>query len=220
MRKYFLGLNPNLSDSTIQWRIHDLINSSVLRRTGRGLYEIGAEKIYKPELSARAIKAGKFIKKNFPEVAFCVWSSDLLNEFSHHLTAYPFILVDVERDVAESIYYQLKDNFSGVFLRPSIETIDFLLSEFHMPLFIRNLVSESPLVETSKIPTASIEKLLVDAFCDLEFLHTKGSEIRSIFYNAYSKYTVNENKLLRYASRKGRKAELENYLKEGNFNNQ
>ncbi|MNY79223.1 hypothetical protein D3C86_2197660 [compost metagenome] len=60
--------------------------------------------------------------------------------------------------------------------------------------------------------------MLVDIFCDIEFYYVVGSERREVFSNAYFKYTINENKLLRYAARKGRRQEIHQYILEGQFN--
>lgn len=217
LRDHFRISEPNIPDATVNWRIHDLVDNGALRRVGRGLFEPGSEIVYTPELPSRAIKISKSLKKNFPFISFCVWSSDLLNEFAQHISSYPFLLVDVEKDVAESVYYRLNDEFGGVFLRPAETIINDLLPNFRLPLVIRHLVSESPLNQVNGLSSVSLEKLLVDAFCDPEFRFLEGSELRAVFSNAFYKYTVNENKLLRYAARKGRKPELAAYLRDGNF---
>ncbi|MPS73036.1 MAG: hypothetical protein E2590_07760 [Chryseobacterium sp.] len=212
LRAYFKINDPEIPDATIRWRVHDLVRSSILHRVGRGLFQLGDAKLYQPELSSRSKKISTFIRKNFPDVSFCAWNSDLLNEFAQHLSAYPFVLVDVERDVTESVYYQLKNNFSGVFLRPSEMLINDLLPDFRSPIIVRYLTTESPLNEEKGFPLISLEKMLVDIFCDPEFTFLAGSELRSIFGNAFQKYVVNENRLLRYADRKGRKQDLLKYI--------
>jgi hypothetical protein len=217
LRAYFKENNPEIPDATVRWRVHDLVRSSILHRVGRGLFQLGDAMLYRPELSSRSKKIGTFIRKNFPDVSFCAWNSDLLNEFAQHLSAYPFVLVDVERDVAESVYYQLKNNFSGVFLRPSEMLINDLLPDFRSPIIVRYLTTESPLNGEGGLPLISLEKMLVDIFCDSEFTFLAGSELRNIFINAFKKYTINENRLLRYADRKGRKQELHKYIYDSRF---
>lgn len=218
LRSFFKKNNSNLPDSTIRWRVHELVNQSVLSRTGRGLYQLTSTMPYIPELSTRLLKISKFISKNFPTTFYCIWDSGMINEFAQHLSANQFILLDVERDVAESVYFRLKDEFKGVFLRPNEMLINNLRSDFQSPILVRYLTSESPLNQINNVVTVSIEKLLADVFCDIEFNFLAGSECRSIFTNAYYKYVINENKLLRYAARKGRRPDLEKYIREGNFN--
>lgn len=178
---------------------------------------MGAGNQYHPVLNSRVNKINSVIKRNFSDVVFCSWSSELLNEFAQHLSSYHFILVDVERDVAESVYYSLKESFSGVFLRPSSTLINDVLPDFRQPIIIRHLATESPLNEHGQYQIVSLEKILVDIFCDMEFDFLEGSERRAIFQNAYYKYTINENKLIRYAARKGKKPELSKYILNGEF---
>jgi hypothetical protein len=164
-------------------------------------------------------KVGKFLNKNFPTTSYCIWHSGMINEFAQHLSGYTFILVDVERDVAESVYFNLKDEFKGVFLRPGKKLINEVLPDFQQPIIVRYLTTESPLVQVNHIFTVSIEKMLADIFCDMEFDFLAGSERRLIYTYAYYKYVVNESKLLRYAARKGRRQDLQQYIQEGNFSN-
>ncbi len=217
LRRYFRKESPSLPDSTIRWRVHDLEKALVLHRKGRSLFELGTASPYHPEISPRAHKVSKFIQKSFPGTLFCSWNSDLLNEFAQHISAYPFILADVERDVAESVYYSLKEEFNGVFFRPNESLINNVLPDFRLPIIVRYLTSESPLGEYKRLPMISIEKILADIFCDIEFNFLIGSERREIFRNAYYKYTVNENRLLRYAARKGRRDDLQRYVRDGGF---
>lgn len=220
LRQYFRVREPYIPDATIRWRLHEMVEAGILSRAGRGLYQLGSARTYVPQISPRALKVSKFLKKQFPLVSYCVWDSVLLNEFAQHLSSYQFILVDIERDVAESVYYRLKEEFSGTFLRPSETLLNDVLPDFRMPLVIRYLTSESPLSMHHDIPLITIEKMLVDIFCDAEFYYLVGSERREVFSNAYYKYTINENKLLRYAARKGRREEIQEYIREGQFNEQ
>lgn len=217
LRAFFRKNDPSLSDATIRWRVHNLIQEGVLSRTGHGVYQLARQKEYLPELSARVKKINKFITRNYPTAAYCTWDSGMINEFAQHISGYTFILVDIERDVAESSYHRLKEEFKGIFYRPSETLINDVLPDFQLPIIVRHLITESPLNKVENMVTVSLEKLLADVFCDVEFQFLAGAERRSIFNNAYYKYTVNENKLLRYAARKGRRADLEKYLKEGNF---
>jgi NAD kinase len=57
--------------------------------------------------------------------------------------------------------------------------------------------------------------MLVDIFCDpIIFSTQQGSEMDQIFKEAFEKYAISESKMLRYASRRRRKQELDTYLNE------
>jgi hypothetical protein len=55
---------------------------------------------------------------------------------------------------------------------------------------------------------ATLEKILVDWATDKEFFSFQGNEIFSIFKNAFDKYTINKSSMLRYASRKEKRANI------------
>ena len=100
-------------------------------------------------------------------------------------------------------------------MNPSPELIRRYIIDEKEPWIVKPLVSESPLQEVNGMPTVSIEKMLVDIFCDpVIFSAQQGSEMDRIFKEAFEKYTVSESKMLRYASRRRKKNELNIYLNE------
>lgn len=212
IRRYFRQVNPGIADSTVNWHAHELVKASVLERIGRGLFKLGEGKDYCPAITELETQVIGRIRKDFPLISFCVWNSGIINEFAQHLSGYPFILVDVEREVSESVYLKLKEHFAPVFYRLNQKLLNDLLPDFENPIVVRNLVTESPLNENDGLPVISLEKLLVDLLSDDEFTYLEGSELRAIYRNAFYKYTVNENRLLRYAARKGRKSEVKEFI--------
>nr|WP_288341138.1 DUF6577 family protein [uncultured Roseivirga sp.] len=113
----------------------------------------------------------------------------------------------------ESLFYFLKDKNMTVYMDPSAELIRRYLIDEKEPWIVKPLVSEAPTQELNRITTITIEKMLVDIFCDpIIFSAQQGSEMDQIFKEAFDKYAVNESKMLRYASRRRKKTELDNYL--------
>src|SRR3546814_760800 len=87
------------------------------------------------------------------------------------------------------------------------------IQEIGSPVIVRYLISEAPLQKIKKYYTITIEKILVDLFCDEKlFAIYHGKEKRTIFQEAYAKYTINKSKLLRYATRRGKREALESYI--------
>ena len=142
-----------------------------------------------------------------------MWSSSLLNEFTIHQTNKTFFLIEAEKDSVESIFHFLKDRNYSVFINPTQEVFEnYALSENNFTI-IKPLISEAPIQTFKNLNTVTLEKMLVDIFCDeIIFTAYKGNEMETIFSNAYNKYVINENKLLRYANRRGKKNQLINYL--------
>ena len=185
----------------------------VLQRVGRGLYTLGEEIIFYPEITNSIKSLYKRINKDFPFANFCIWHTSSLNKFMRHQPARFQLMLDVERDASESVFYFIKEIYPNVFLNPNEEIYNKYISGKKDCIIISNLVSEAPTQEIYGVKTATIEKILVDIYCDKIIYSTfQGHEMKNIFYNAFNNYTININTLLRYAQRRGKKYEIEQYI--------
>jgi hypothetical protein len=124
-----------------------------------------------------------------------------------------YLLIDVEKDATQSIFYFLKEAKYSVFIDPTSDILEKYLPSEKESLIIRSLVSEAPIQNVKGINTASLEKMLVDVFCDnVLFSAQQGSEMRTLFKEALNKYSVNENRMFRYADRRRKKESFTKYL--------
>ena len=197
--RFYSEQNPNISQATINWRIHELVQSDIIRRVGRGVYRLGKSNPFQPDLSPQIKKIANSIKKEFPYTNFCVWELAVINCFSHNLINFNLFFVDVERDAVDAVYYKLKERQKNVVnIRKTYDDISDLAGN----ICIRPLVSHAPLQMQEKIQVARLEKILVDLATDKEFFPFQGNEIFSIYENAFEKFTINESSMLRYAARK------------------
>ena len=207
---YYKEKEGDIPAATVNWRIYDLVQKGILKRIGRGIYSLGKTQEFTFEISNKSMKVAQKITKDFPYIKYCIWELSTINKLSQHLINYNVYFVDVERDVAESVFLFLKDEGFNVILQKNIYDD---LSEFDGYMIVRNLVSESPVKRIKKITVASIEKILVDLYADKIFLPFQGNELNHIFETAFENYTINENTLLRYASRKEKRDEIDSFLK-------
>ncbi len=206
-------MEPEIKVTTINWRIYNFIRAGILSRIGMGKFKISMTKIYIPELSKRIKLLDTVLKRQFPFTGFCLWQSSLFNEFMVHQPGKFFILIEAERDSLESVFYFLKDKKFTAFLEPTEDIIDKYFPEDKEPIVIKKLVSEAPIQIRNGISTTTIEKLLVDVFCDTTiFSAQQGPELINIYKSAFSKYTINENRMLRYANRRQKKESLNIFM--------
>ncbi len=210
LNSFYDSIEPNLHRNTVKWRAFELVNLGILIRVGRGLYKIGTMVEYKPDVENNLKNLYKTIKKQFPYINICIWDTRLLNEFMIHQPGIFTIVVEVESDVIESVFNFIREIKRSVFLNPSEHTIEnYLLGEKN-PIVIKPLISEAPLITTNKVETITLEKMLVDIYCDTELFFTfQGAEMNNIFMNAIETYSINKSKLLRYAARRGKRNEIE-----------
>jgi len=213
--EFYQTLEPEVKKTTVNWRIYNLVQEGILNRIGRGRFSLGKGDAYIPELSSKLNSIYKKIKSDFPFLTVCLWSTSVLNEFMLHQPGRFYQLIEVDKDAMESIFYYLKDRYYSVYMEPSQELIRRYMIDEKEPWIVKSLVSEAPIQRVNGIQTVTIEKLLVDIFCDpIIFSAQQGSEMNQIFNEAFDKYTISESKMLRYASRRRKKKELDNYLNE------
>ncbi len=185
----------------------------ILNRIGRGKFEAGEGKNYIPEISSKLKTLYSKLKKGFPYLKFCVWHTSALNEFMLHQSGNFYVLVEVEKEATQSIFYFLKEANYSVFIDPTNDLLDRYLPPNKESIIVKPLVTEAPIQNIKGINTTTIEKMLVDIFCDdVIFMAQQGVEMRTIFKEAFSKYTINENRIFRYADRRRKKESFKEYI--------
>ena len=215
---FFRLLEPDLKEGTFGWRIYDLKNKNIIKPLKRGLYTISYKPKFKPVLSPELIKLTKKIQEKFQEVKYCIWETDWLNEFSRHQSGKRILIIEIEKDFVESLYYCLKDNFKhDLYINPDNRAIDFYISESNYPVVIKKLITRSPIGKRTenklKISTPLLEKILVDLFAGEKlFYFYQGSELMHIYENAINHYTINFTKLFSYAKRREREQEIKSFI--------
>ena len=218
--QFYKDKEPSLPRSTLRWRIHELNNKGILSRVKRGVYKLGSEvREWKPEISKQLKRIETNLRKEFPYLTFCIWSTKWLLNFTQHLPTKYFTLVDTERDTEESVFYYLQNtqNDSGVFLNPSRAEVQRYLGSSENPLVVRSLISQSPLMRVNEVQVPKLEKVMVDLVADeVLFNAFQGKELKTIYSNILESYDVNLSTLKRYFLRRNKWDEVKQYIKETN----
>ena len=220
---FFKYYEPDLKEGTFGWRIYDLKNKKIIKTLKRGLYSIAYKPKFKPDISQDISKIAKKISDKYDDIKFCVWDSSWLNEFSQHQASKRMILVEVEKDFVESLFYDLKDSFnSDIYFNPDEKSINFYISESEHPIIIKRLISRSPIAKQTEkkmeFYTPLLEKILVDIFVEEKlFYFSQGSELVNIYENAINSYAINFTKLFSYAQRREKEQDLKLFLTNNMF---
>lgn len=216
--EFYLNTEPDLKESTFSWRIYDLKKKDIIKTIGRGLYVISYKPKYKPVLSNNALKIARKISERFEEINYAIWEIPWLNEFSQHQTFNQMIVVEVEKEFEESLYYFLNDSLQmNFFLNPDEKQIKFYISEVNSSVIIKRLVTRAPIIKIEEkkttIPTATLEKIMVDLFADENLFHFyQGSELIYIFERILNHYSINLTKLFSYAKRRKKEQEIKQFI--------
>jgi hypothetical protein len=207
---FYRQTEPQITATTVNWRIHSVIKNGVIQRVGRGKFALGKERKFVPELSEKMKQAGRFIKKEFPFARYCLWDLSMMNSFLQHLINFNVYFVDVERDAVDAVYLAMQEHFPKVM---AVQNLYGGLSDFDKYLIVRPLVSQIPIQKNGNFPVATLEKILVDLATDNELTAFQGNEINHVFENAFEKFSVKLNSMLRYAERKDNKEIINGIIK-------
>lgn len=216
--EFYRYFEPDLKEGTFGWRIYDLKDKNIIRPLKRGLYVISYKPKYKPEISPELIKLAKRITDKFEDVKHCIWETEWLNEFSQHQASRRMILIEIEKDFIESLYYELKvSTRNEIYLNPNDKTIDLYIAESDYPVIIKKLITRSPIAgKTEKgvnYYTPLLEKILVDLFAEERlFYYLQGPELMHIYEYAISNYAINFTKLFSYAKRREREQDIKQFM--------
>ena len=210
--EYIHGQFPELRKSSINVYLSQLKKEGIIKNPSRGFYRLRGKEKYEPNLEIKLKRLFNKVKKEFPFAELCVWNTKWLNEFMRHQPFKFYTVLEVEKDVAESVFHFLNTQGKQVFLEPDSETFQLYISNSSEALIVKQLVSESPLKMVSKVETPALEKLLVDMTIDKALYAAQQGETRFIYENAFKRYEVNRNKMKRYAYRRNREQEVEELI--------
>ena len=215
---FYLYFEPDLKNSTFNWRVYDLKKKNILKTIGRGLYVISNKSKYKPVLSNNVLKIARKTTERFKDIKYSIWETQWLNEFSQHQTSNEMIVVEVEKEFEEPLYYYLNDSLKmNFFLSPDEKQIKLYISESSVPIVIKRLVTRAPTIKIKEkkttIPTATLEKIMVDLFAEENlFPFYQGSELIYIFERILNRYSINLTKLFSYAKRRKKEQEIKQFI--------
>ncbi|MDY4020085.1 MAG: DUF6577 family protein [Prevotella sp.] len=198
----YLGKKISISRSALSWYLFKLVNDNKLVRTGHGIYSKITKQMFAPEPIEKVREVNGLLQKHYPFARFCVYQGEILAPLQHHLSSNRVIYIETDRDSAETVFNFLRETKTDVFLRPDKEMIYRYIDLAKRVYIVKNLVSEAPLQKVSGVPMPTLEKMLVDILRDPDFFYLQGSESEHIIENAFNLYTINNNRLFRYAGRR------------------
>ena len=191
-----------------------LVDSGKLVRPSRGVYLKPDKGVFRPQVNRDVREIYQTLKSKYPFTKICVYEGPWISPLLHHIASNQTIYVEVEKDASEFVFDNLKAGGVKAFYKPDQDMVYRYINLDERNVFVKNLVSESPLQKIEGILVSTLEKILVDIYCDQDFSYLQGSEYERIAENAMTIFNINKTKLLRYAKRRGVKEELEKIYNE------
>lgn len=218
LSRFYSSIDPKMSKATLNWRIHSLVHNGYIKRLGRGIFSWGTATEFAPEISDTLMKANSILSKELPFAKACLWNTSLFNQWMQHQPSQFYNVIEVEKDAIDSAFNALREIYPNTFLKPDKNVLELYVLNKPDVLLIIPLISEAPIQELQlsqrkKITTVTLEKLMVDIFCEQDlFAAQQGKEMITIYNNLLSSFTISVNKMLRYAGRRRKKETLIKYL--------
>lgn len=204
---------PDLSPSTISWRISQLKKEKLIFQKGRGIYSFEFKPEFTVELSLKTKRLYNRIKP-MCNSDLCIWDTIMLNELIDETNEKNWFFFSTAKEELEPLFKNMLDFSKKVFLQPDREVIQRYVLSQGEAIILTPLVSEIPLQKNGEYLTPSIEGILVNAWMKYEnYLKPIGYDISNIFNYAFKKYNINKNRLLRYAGRRDKRNEITDLIK-------
>ena len=207
-----LGEQWEATKQAVSWQVSELVKAGSLTRVRNGVFAVSSKQNYCPVLSKQATAIGRYLQHEFPLLSFCMYESSHISPLQHHLAYTNTTFVETSREGLEIVFHTLSDKYKQVFLTPTEKEMDLYLDSSKPNIIVKPLVSEAPVQGKESVKVPTIEKLLVDIYCDKDFFYLQGAEYDSIWENAFALYNINTSTLLRYAARRGVKEEFNKLL--------
>ena len=213
-----LDEEADISRQTVSWYLTKLTESGQLRRIGHGKYAKADKQQFAIVPTDDQQQLNEMLKQHWPFAHFCIYDGSVISPLQHLLAANNITYIETEREATSAVFNHLKDEGLTAYLRPTRDLIYNYIDLSQPAIFVKPLITESPVQECNGVLVPTLEKLLVDLQKDADFFYLQEAEGVNIFRNALSLYTINESRLLRYASRRGLRKEIETIIKSINSN--
>jgi hypothetical protein len=142
-----------------------------------------------------------------------IWSTEWVKQWMLHVPRSSEVIVEVEKGAEDGVFYFVSESYSNVFINPSNDILDKYADDNKEKIIIKNLITDAPLQKIDNIQIPSIEKIIVDLILDDElFSHYQGRDLSNIIEQAYQYNTINEDRLYRYAQRRGKRDFVKNLI--------
>ncbi len=195
-----------VNDASLSAILGRMVATGRLVKTGWGEYALpeGIKSRFLVRPREEALGIGRALKERYPLVDFCIWDSFCVVQFMLHVPNVNITVVDVERDLESTFFDALKEMYPGHSVLPHPTKEEFYIyGDGKDSIVIHPLYTESPLESFAGLRVPAAEKVLVDIAVNPEFDYLQGSEVFTVYENAFRSCSVSRSALLRYARRRG-----------------
>lgn len=146
-----------LTDNTLREYMSEAMSSEIVSDAGRGWYSRHEKPVsLDPKPVSKIIRE---VRKAFPMLDFCCWSTVQFNPFAQHLIAQPMIFLYAESDTLESVTETLRESGWDAWADPGRNEVQQFIRPGERTVILRPSILKQP---ESRNHVAPIEKALID----------------------------------------------------------
>jgi hypothetical protein len=193
----------DLADNTLREYMSEAMATGIVSDAGRGWYSRHEKPVsLDPKTVAKIIRE---VKKAFPLLDYCCWSTVQFNPFAQHQIAQPTILLYAESDALDSVADAMKAAGWDAWANPGKAEADRLIRLGEKTIILRPTKGDQP---EAKDHVAPIEKALVDLLVEANRLQLlDAAEVQRIVDNALGAGLLQLTVLFGYAEDLKKKVE-------------
>ncbi|MFA7567289.1 MAG: DUF6577 family protein [Alkalispirochaeta sp.] len=195
--------------STVRWRLHDMVQRGRLQRLRRGVYTRQGKREFRVMVTDSLAALFHAVRENLPYVELCTWRSDVFQDLTQHYPHRGVSIIEVEKEGEAAVLDFLVGMDQPAVAYQDLPAIERSALE-QTYIVVKRLVSEAPVTKVDDVTVPRLEKILVDIVRDRHlFGFLEGAETHYIYKAATDRYHVQLDTLLRYASRRGVRDDVE-----------
>lgn len=217
---YFQSAHIDFNKRSIPTQLRRMVNANELRKVEKDRFIISDDlkSEFHPFYNEEMKKIADIIRDSYPFMEICIWSLDDIKRLSHYATDRDLIFVEVDRDAVEGIFNLLSETISDrkVFVNPTENEYNYYINGTSA-IIVKPLRTEAPVFKDDEgILHPTIEKIMVDVVCDVDFTPWQDYETMRLYETILSLYDISSTKLMRYARRRTKSDKITHLISEIN----
>ena len=196
-RKQYNNSNSRTINNTITY----LKNNNIITEIKKDLFLVSTKNKYLYKMSIQEQEIYDLLQKKYPKINTIVWNTKCINDFMLHFSTNNYIIIETEKCALECIANLIKekytDNYTVITEKIFNNNRNFFKNE--KVIIIKALNTKSPIININNKKNISIEKIMVDIFCDEIYIQFQGKKLETIYENIFEEYDINFKKLLKYS---------------------
>lgn len=208
-----LKINPEYGERKAYRTLQHLQEQGRITKVSRGHYTFKiSRRVYRYRASSLMKSVRRKIEAAFPKCEFQIFELQQFNEFLQHPLDYNAVFVETIHGYEEKVSDLLRSGDVLVMRDPDYTRFQRYRTD--EVIVVCRLITDSP-APCPASKTASLEKLLVDLFSKkLTGRLIDRGEYRHLFEEAFSRYSINEKSMFRYARRRSQEKEIVSFIAE------